>query len=99
MRLIQAPLIAPPHCCGITRRDDGDIVDFEQEIACMEQPHLYLHRAVVEEAAALLGMVSAKEVEALKVQLAEFGQKLEETQETLNLAAEFEDHLRERTAA
>jgi hypothetical protein len=102
MRLVKKPLPYPPHGCAVTGRDDGTLVDFEVEVICVEPPHLYIKREVVENAAKLLGMTSTEEVEELRRQLKELGDKLDETLDTLAVAADFEQsqqNLTERIAA
>lgn len=100
MQIVTAPLHAPPHICAVTRREDGEIVDFQVDIACSEPPHLYLHRAVVEDAARLFGMVPAKRVEVLTAEVTELGKRVDDLHDTLDLAAQFEDKINpERIAA
>lgn len=61
----------PPHTCVVSGRRDGEVVDFQKDFTGTD-PHIYIRRHRVEEAAEdLCGMVKQKVVDALKAQLAE----------------------------
>lgn len=89
MRLVQAPLQYPPRACAVTNREDGDLIDMQ---VLIDRPgRLYLKREIAEEAGRLCGMVPAAEVEELKAAMAELGQKLDNTNEILQTAADLEE--------
>lgn len=90
-------LLMPPHCCGLTRRSDGLIIDFGQEIACTEPPHLYLHESVIREAAELLGYVPKEKVEELTSQVSTMGDELQQLHDYLK-ASEEANRLKEAMA-
>ena len=73
MRFIPGPtqLEYAPRACAVTNRSDGDFVDLQVSIDDPFPTRLYLKREIVEDAGKLCGMVPAKEVEALREQLAE----------------------------
>jgi len=74
----------------VTSSEDGEMIDFERDFIGID-PHLYLRREVVEEAAReCCNMVSADEVQEVRRQLAEFGKKLDETLADLDLTKDFE---------
>ena len=77
--LTKAPLPFAPHRCLCTNREDGEIIDFGVDVNINEPfPRLYLQRGVVEEAAReCCNMVSGAEVDALKLQLESFAEKIE----------------------
>lgn len=85
----------PPRHCAKSGRADGPFVDFQVQIDPLPQaPHnLFLHALVVEEAAKLLGMVPAKEAEALRAELAELRPQIEAIVEVLAKAADLEEAL------
>jgi hypothetical protein len=67
----------PPHTCIVSGRRDGEVVDFQKDYTGVD-PHIYIRRHRIEEAAAeLCGMVKQKTVdeleEKLKVAEAEVG--------------------------
>jgi hypothetical protein len=66
---------SPPHCCIVTGRRDGPVIDFGDPAAKAcgpADPRVYMRGAVVEEAAKnLLGMRPAVEVKELEQQLGE----------------------------
>ena len=100
MRLVEKPLMLPPHNCLVTGRDDGKIIDFEVDALCSEPPHVYLKREVVEAAAKeFCGMVPAHRLEALEKWNKELNQKFDELYESLWEVAEFEEKIKERIAA
>lgn len=76
-RLVELPdhKSSPPHCCVVTGRRDGPIIDFgdpTQKACGPADPRLYMRGAVVEEAARdLLGMVPEAEVAEIRTQLEE----------------------------
>lgn len=67
---LPAPSSRAPHTCIVTRRRDGEVVDFGVEAEGIE-PHVYLRRELVETAAETCGMVRQKEIDELKAELAE----------------------------
>lgn len=60
----------PPHKCVVTGRRDGELVDFGKDFVGTD-PHIYVYRDKVEEAAELCGMVRQPEVDAIRAELAE----------------------------
>jgi hypothetical protein len=73
-KLIELPerRSSPPHCCIVTGRRDGQIIDAGLPAAKardVKNPHLYFRDVVVEEWAGLLGMVPAVEADELRRQL------------------------------
>ncbi len=92
-RIVKAPLPFAPHHCLATNRDDGELIDFEADANINEPfPRVVLMRGVVEEAAReCCDMVSAAEVDALRLQLQAFESKLVELQADLDAAKAFED--------
>jgi hypothetical protein len=60
----------PPHTCIVTGRRDGDVVDFGKDFVGVD-PHVYIWRDKVEEAAELCGMVCESRVKELEEELAE----------------------------
>lgn len=76
-RLVELPShkSSPPHCCVVSGRRDGPVVDFGDPTlkACgPNDPRIYVRGAVVEAAARdLLGMVPQAEVDELREQLVE----------------------------
>lgn len=60
----------PPHKCVVTGRRDGELVDFGKDFVGVD-PHIYVDRDKVEEAAKLCGMVPEPEVEAIRAELEE----------------------------
>jgi hypothetical protein len=101
MRLIKGPtqLPFPPRACAVTNRDDGDFIDFNVVIDRPEPTRLYMKTEIVEEAARLLGMVPAKEVEELTERVEAWESSLEDTKETIDLMKRLEDKLPEEVAA
>ena len=76
IKLIEFPdrRSSPPHCCIVTGRRDGQIVDLglmTAKAAAVKNPHLYLRAPVVEEAARAIGMEPKADVDALRQELAE----------------------------
>lgn len=76
-KLVELPThkSSPPHCCVVSGRRDGPVVDFGDPTPKARgagDPRLYVRQAVIEEAAMnLLGMRPAAEVKELEQQLAE----------------------------
>lgn len=64
------PSSKPPHTCIVTGRRDGDVVDFLKDFNGVD-PHVYIRRALVEDAAELCGMVKEPVVEELRAELEE----------------------------
>lgn len=60
----------PPHTCVVTGRTDGDVVDFGKDFVGVD-PHIYIWRDKVEEAAEVCGMVRQPVVDDLRAELAE----------------------------
>lgn len=60
----------PPHTCIVSGRRDGEVIDFRKDFLGRD-PHIYIRRERVEEAAELCGMVRADVVEDLRAELAE----------------------------
>ncbi len=91
----------PPHCCIVSGRRDGPLVDFgelTQKASGPGDPHVYLRTVVVEDAARdLLGMVRQVDVDALRAALSESEAKRERVEAILAGAEELsaaEDKLR-----
>jgi hypothetical protein len=60
----------PPHTCVVSGRRDGECVDFQKDFVGRD-PHIYIRRHRVEEAAKdLCGMVKKDVVDALQAELA-----------------------------
>jgi len=91
--LTKAPLPFAPHRCLATSREDGEIIDMGVDVNINEPfPRLYLQRGVVEEAAReVCNMVSGAEVDALRLQVAGFAEKIAELQADLDAAKAFEE--------
>jgi len=76
-KLVELPThkSSPPHCCVVSGRRDGPMVDFGDPTPKARgagDPRLYVRGPVVEEAAVnLLGMVPQADVDALRQELAE----------------------------
>lgn len=85
----------PPRKCVSSGRGDGPFVDFQVQIDPPTQAptNLYLHTLVVEEAAKLLGMVPAREVEQFRAELAQVKEEVEWVRGVLKAAAELEEAL------
>lgn len=92
-RIVTAPLPFAPHHCLVSNRDDGELIDFEADANINEPfPHVVLMRGVVEEAAReCCDMVSSAEVDALRLQVEGFAEKVAELQADLDAAKAFED--------
>lgn len=60
----------PPHKCVVTGRRDGKLVDFGKDYVGVD-PHIYIDRDKVEEAAEACGMVRESRVEELEAELEE----------------------------
>lgn len=93
MRLIDAPLDYPPRACAVTNRADGKFIDCQVVIDRPEPTRLYLKSEIVEEAGRLLGMVPEKEVTELRERMQKLSADLDDLQETMDLAARFEEKL------
>jgi len=92
MEITEAPFHAYPHACVVTGRDDGPVVDFAIEIGGVD-PHLYLRLSVIEEAAALIGMVPKAEVDRLSLALDDIVEELVEAQKQLTAYAQVKEGL------
>jgi hypothetical protein len=64
------PSSRPPHTCVVSGRRDGEVVDFGKDYDGVD-PHIYVRRVIVEEAAVLCGMVKQADVDELKGELEE----------------------------
>lgn len=64
------PSSRPPHTCVVSGRRDGEVVDFGKDYDGID-PHIYVRRVIVEEAAVLCGMVKKPVVDALVEELDE----------------------------
>lgn len=60
----------PPHSCVVTGRRDREVVDFGKDYVGMD-PHIYIDRDKVEEAAEVCGMVRESRVKELEAELEE----------------------------
>jgi hypothetical protein len=60
----------PPHKCVVTARRDGELVDFGKDFVGTD-PHIYIDRDKVEEAAELCGMVRQPVVDEIRSELEE----------------------------
>lgn len=90
-RLLKAPLPFPPHQCLVTASEEGELIDFERDYPG-DEPRIYLRRDVVEEAAReCCGMLPAAEVDALRLQVEGFAEKVAELQADFDAARAFED--------
>lgn len=71
-RLVELPnnVSSPPHCCIVSGRTDGKVIDFGDPTPKARGPHdprVYVRRFVVEKAAAdLCGMVKQEEVDEIR---------------------------------
>lgn len=89
-RIIHPPLPFSPHACLVTGSADGEFIDFERDFIGMD-PRIVLRKEVVEEAAReCCNMISAEEVQEIRRQVAEWGQKLDQTLADLDLTRDFE---------
>lgn len=89
-RIVKGPLPFSPHRCLVTGSEEGELIDFERDYIGID-PRVYLRKEVVEEAAREnCGMVSGAEIAEVRRQLAEWGQKLDETLADLDLTKDFE---------
>lgn len=90
--MMKAPLPFAPHRCLATSRDDGELIDFGDVNVNEPVFRLYLQRGVIEEAAReTCGMVSGAEVDAMRLQVEGFAEKVAELQADLDAAKAFED--------
>lgn len=64
------PSSKPPHTCVVSGRRDGQVIDFGKDYDGID-PHIYVRRVIVEEAAELCGMVKESVVDALVEELDE----------------------------
>lgn len=102
MRLITHPkdLAYPPRACVKTGRIDGTIIDLQTVIDSPMPTRLYLKAEVIEEAAKLLEMVPAEEIEEMKASLEAMAEEISELRETASLTTQLEEKLApERTIA
>lgn len=60
----------PPHTCVVTGRHDGEVVDFGKDFVGVD-PHIYIWRDKLEEAAEVCGMVRETRVKELEAELEE----------------------------
>ncbi len=81
----------PPRKCAVTGRADGPFIDFQKIIGGPQPTALYLHTLIVEEAAKKLGMVPAKEVDALREQFAELEATLTRVEEIQKTAGKLDE--------
>lgn len=91
-RIVEAPLPFAPHHCLATNRDDGELIDFEADANINEPfPHVVLMRGVVEEAAReCCGMSAASEVDALRLRVEAYEDKIRELSADLDAVRAFE---------
>lgn len=85
---------SPPHCCVVSGRRDGPIIDFGDPTRKARgplDPRVYLRGAVVEEGAKLLGMVPAAEVVELREKLAEAEAERERLELIVSAGADLTD--------
>jgi hypothetical protein len=74
----------------VTGSEDGELIDFERDFIGID-PRVYLRREVVEEAAReCCSMVPLHEIEEMRRQVGELGQKLDAALSDLNLTKDFE---------
>jgi hypothetical protein len=74
----------------VTGSEDGELIDFERDFIGMD-PRIVLRKEVVEEAAReCCQMVPLHEVEEMRRQVGELGQKLDAALSDLNLTKDFE---------
>lgn len=89
-RIVKPPLPFSPHACLVTGTIDGEFIDFERDFIGMD-PRIVLRKEVVEEAAReCCQMVPLREVEEMRRQVGELGQKLDDALADLNLTKDFE---------
>jgi hypothetical protein len=89
-RIVKPPLPFSPHACLVTGTIDGEFIDFERDFIGMD-PRIVLRKEVVEEAAReCCNMVPLHEVEEMRRQVGELGQKLDAALSDLNLTKDFE---------
>lgn len=89
-RIVKGPLPFSPHRCLVTGSEEGEHIDFERDFLGMD-PRILLRKEVVEEAAReCCNMISAEEVQEIRRQVAEWGQKLDAALSDLDLTKDFE---------
>lgn len=93
MRVVERAERLPRHCV-VTGRANGPFVDFQVEVhpPSPNQPHnLYIHKAILEEAAKKCGMVPKAEVDRLLDQLHALSGELKELRDFMDAYGEFEE--------
>lgn len=90
--MMKAPLPFAPHRCLATSREDGELIDFGDVNVNEPVFRLYLQRGVIEEAAReCCGMLPEAEVDALRLRVEGFAEKVSELRADLDAAKIFED--------
>lgn len=90
-RIIHPPLPFSPHACLVTGSADGEFIDFERDFIGMD-PRIVLRKEVVEEAAReCCQMLPMAEVDALRLRVEGFAEKVAELQADLDAAKAFEE--------
>lgn len=90
-KLVEGPPPEAPFHCLVTRKSDGEFIDFGDWTVECEIPRIYIRRDVIERVAReQLGMVSAIEVEMLRDRLERFEERLIETEQVNKAVATLE---------
>lgn len=82
-----------PKVCIVSGRGEGPFIDFQTTLEPDPQPkELYIHKLLVEEAAErFCGMVPQRRVKQLEDELAELGERLEQTKDIAELTQKLEE--------
>jgi hypothetical protein len=92
----------PPRECAVSGRGDGPFIDFQTVIETPQPMSLYVHTLHVEEAAKMLGMVPAREVEKLREDFAAMSTELDRLRSLQTATDNLEEELardREKVSA
>jgi len=90
-RIVKPPLPFSPHACLVTGSADGEFIDFERDFIGMD-PRIVLRKEVVEEAARdCCGMTSTAEVDALRLRVEGYEDKIRELSADLDVIKAFEE--------
>lgn len=100
-RIVSRPLAHPPHKCIVSKRADGELVDFGTDFQGAN-PHIYMRRSVLEDTARdLCGMRPEAEFCELEEKLAAVREELERANKLISgheQIAALEESVREEMA-